>query len=281
MEPKHEALLRKTDYDSNDLQHIVEILRSPGGCPWDAAQTHESIKKNFIEETYEAIEGINKGDDALLCEELGDVLLQIALHVQMATERGAFTWQDVTDGICCKLIERHPHVFGGQTAQNPNEALNNWDTVKRQSKRQKSTTQAMDSIPRELPALMRAQKIQEKAAKAGFDWREEMPQKRLELDLLGEIDELREALQSGNAQQAGDELGDVLFSAVNVARVLEDCDAEQALTGASDRFCARFSIVEQLAAYEGIDLKAAPVAQLDRLWTCAKKNLGNENKFER
>jgi len=270
---EHGALLQQTRYNANDLQRIVAILRGPNGCPWDAAQTHASIKKNFIEETYEAIEGINKGDDALLCEELGDVLLQVALHVQIADERGAFTWEDVTTGICAKLIERHPHVFGETKADSPDDALRNWDAIKRQSKAQKSATEAIESIPRELPALMRAQKVQEKAARAGFDWEENSPQQRLELDLLGEAEELREALQFGDLREAHGELGDVLFSAVNVARVLEGCDAEEALTAATDRFAERFAIVEQLAREQGIDMKTAPMKELDKLWAVAKQRL--------
>ncbi|MCL2445587.1 MAG: MazG family protein [Oscillospiraceae bacterium] len=166
---KHEDLLRKSSYTTGDLQHIVAILRGPDGCPWDAAQTHESIRHNFVEETYEAIEGINKRDDALLCEELGDVLLQVALHVQIAAERGAFTWDDVTEGICRKLIERHPHVFGDLTAANADDALSNWDVVKRSKKGQLSVAQAMASIPRELPPQMRAEKILRRAEKAGVD----------------------------------------------------------------------------------------------------------------
>jgi tetrapyrrole methylase family protein/MazG family protein len=263
--------LEKAGYITDDLKRIVAILRAPGGCPWDAAQTHESIRKNFIEETYEVVEAINKGDDALLCEELGDVLLQVGLHTQMASERGAFDWDDVTDGICRKLIERHPHVFGGVSVTGVENVLSNWDAIKRKSKGQGSTAQAMASVPRELPALMRAQKLQQKAAKAGFDWREETPLRRLELDLLGEVEELREALIAGDLLHAQKELGDVLFSAVNIARVMPGCDAEEALTGASDRFSARFAVVERLAAEQGIDLKTAPVEELDRLWGIAKK----------
>ncbi|MCL2532356.1 MAG: MazG family protein [Oscillospiraceae bacterium] len=165
---KHADLLQRAVYSAEDLRHIVEILRGPDGCPWDAAQTHESIRHNFVEETYEAIEGINKRDDVLLCEELGDVLLQIALHVQMAAERGAFNWDDVTDGICRKLIERHPHVFGELDAANADDALSNWDAVKRSKKGQASIAQAMASIPHELPPQLRAEKILRRAEKTGI-----------------------------------------------------------------------------------------------------------------
>jgi len=263
-------LLGKERYTTDDLRRVVALLRAPGGCPWDRQQTHASIRGNFIEECYEAVEAIDKDDDALLCEELGDVLLQVGLHAQMASERGAFDWDDVTDGICRKLIERHPHVFGDTQVTGVENVLRNWDAIKRESKGQGTTSEAMGSVPRQLPALMRAQKLQSKAAKAGFDWREETPLRRLELDLLGEIEELREALLSGDMDHAQEELGDVLFSAVNVARVLPGCDAEEALTGASDRFLARYSLVEQSAIEQGINMKEASEEELDRLWDAAK-----------
>ena len=268
--PNLARFLAQERYDTGDLRRIVAVLRAPGGCPWDAEQTHASIRKNFIEETYEAVEAINKADDTLLCEELGDVLLQVGLHTQMAEERGAFNWDDVTDGICRKLIERHPHVFGDVSVTGVDNVLSNWDAIKRRSKGQGSASQAMDSVPREFPGLMRAQKLQQKAAKAGFDWREETPLRRLELDLLSEVEELREALLAGDLAHAQDELGDVIFSAVNIARVMPGCDAEEALTGANDRFLARFKIVERLAAEQDIDMKAAPAEELDRLWAQAK-----------
>jgi tetrapyrrole methylase family protein/MazG family protein len=268
--PDLAQFLAKERFNTEDLRRVVAVLRAPAGCPWDAEQTHASIRKNFIEETYEAIEAINKGDDALLCEELGDVLLQVGLHTQMASERGVFDWDDVTDGICRKLIERHPHVFGDVNAPDAESALSNWDAIKRRSKGQGSASEAMDSVPRELPALMRAQKLQSKAAKAGFDWREETPLRRLELDLLSEIEELREALLAGDLEHAQEELGDVIFSAVNIARVMPGCDAEVALTGASDRFFSRFAIVERLAKEQGINMKEAQIEELDRLWKQAK-----------
>ena len=268
--PAAAQLLDKERYTTDDLRRIVAVLRAPGGCPWDRQQTHASIRKNFIEECYEAVEAIDRGDDALLCEELGDVLLQVGLHTQMASERSAFNWDDVTDGICRKLIERHPHVFGDTQVTGVENVLRNWDAIKRESKGQGTASAAMDSVPRQLPALMRAQKLQSKAAKAGFDWREETPLHRLELDLLGELEELREALLSGDLEHAQRELGDVLFSAVNVARVLPGCDAEEALTGASDRFSARFALVERSAVEQGINMKEASIEELDRLWDEAK-----------
>ena len=160
----------KDSYNCADLINIVSILRAPGGCPWDAEQTHESIRKNFIEETYEVIEAINMNSPEMLREELGDVLLQIALHAQMEAEKGVFTFDDVCDEICKKLIIRHPHVFGDVNVSSTDEVLTNWDAIKMATKKQKTTAESMASVPRELPALMRAQKIQHKAAKVGFDW---------------------------------------------------------------------------------------------------------------
>jgi len=262
-----QGLLGKERYSTEDLRRIIEILRLPGGCPWDAKQTHASIRKNFIEETYEAVEAIDRGDDTLLCEELGDVLLQVGLHTQMAGERGAFDWDSVTDGICRKLIERHPHVFGDVKVTGVENVLSNWDAIKRRSKGQGSAAQAMEDIPRALPALMRAAKMQKKAAKEGFDW----PGVEGALERLEEeVRELRTEIAAGDPERCRDELGDVLFSAVNVSRFLPGCDAEEALTVSTDKFFRRFAAVEQSALEAGIDMKAAPLEELDRLWEQVK-----------
>ena len=249
-----------------DLVSIMRLLREPGGCPWDAEQTHESIKKNLIEETYEVIEAINKKDSVLLCEELGDLLMQVVFHAQMEAELGSFNIGNVTDGVCKKLIERHPHVFGDIKVRSSDEVLTNWDSIKRKSKGQKSSGEAMQSVPRELPALMRATKIQKKAASCGFDWQE--------IDgaldkLREEIDELSAAISKQDSANAFEELGDVLFSAVNVSRFLR-CDAEEALTAANDKFMSRFISVEQLAKEKGVELNMLSLEELDKLWDTAK-----------
>ena len=259
----------KDSYSIEDLLKIMEILRAPGGCPWDAEQTHESIKKSFIEETYEVIEAINQNDKELLQEELGDVLLQVVFHAQMEKEAGVFDFGNVTDGVCKKLIERHPHVFGEIKVESTDEVLSNWDDIKRKSKGQKTQGSSMMKVPRELPALMRAQKIQSKAKKAGFDW-DDMSGA---LDALeSEIKELKAAINIGNADSVEDEFGDVLFSCVNVARFI-DVDSEEALTRASDKFMSRFLVVEKLAAERDIDMKNTPIDELDKLWDEAKKIL--------
>lgn len=252
----------KSQYNFDDLIKIVRVLRAPGGCPWDREQTHKSIRANFIEETYEAIEAIDTEDIELLKEELGDVMLQVAMHAEMEHEQGTFDIDDVIDGVCKKLVVRHPHVFGDLSAENTNEALSNWDAVKMQTKSQKTQTEAMQSVSRALPSLMRSAKIQGKAAKVGFDW--ESVDGALD-KLYEECDELKEAIRNNDKANQREELGDVLFSAVNVARFL-DIDSEHALYDACDKFTDRFSKVEQLACERGIDMKTASISELDSLW---------------
>ena len=262
-----ESFAFKESYRCEDLIEIVRILRAPGGCPWDAEQTHESIRKNFIEETYEVIEAINKNNPAMLREELGDVLLQVALHTQMEAEQGSFTFDDVCDEIVKKLIIRHPHVFGDVRVDSTDEVLTNWDAIKRQTKAQKTTAESMASVPRELPALMRAQKLQHKAAKVGFDWDsvEGALQKVEE-----ETNEAAQALGQNDPAHITEELGDLLFAVVNVCR-FAGVDAEEALTEASDKFQHRFSYVERTAAERSLDMKTAGIEALDALWEEAKK----------
>lgn len=262
----------KENYNFEDLLEIMAVLRSPEGCPWDREQTHESIRKDFIEETYEVIEAINKKDKTLLCEELGDVLLQVAFHVQIEKEEGSFGIGEVTDGVCKKLIERHPHVFGEVKVSSTGEVLDNWDTIKRKSKGQKTQGSAMEKIPKELPALMRAQKIQSKAKKAGFDWDDISGA----YEALGkEIEELKEAEKSGDENKITDELGDVLFSVVNISRFL-GADSEEALTKSNNKFIERYLIVERLAKEREIDMPSSSIEELDKLWDEAKEIIRNK-----
>lgn len=257
----------KDRYTFDDLLSIITVLRAPNGCAWDREQTHESIKKNFIEETYEVVEAINKKNPDMLREELGDVLLQIALHSEMESEQNTFDFNDVVNDIVQKLVIRHPHVFGDEVARNQQEALNSWDAAKAKSKGTKSQTESMLSVPRELPALMRAQKVQHKAAKIGFDW----DSIDGAMDKLNEeINELKMAISHSDSAEIEDEFGDVLFSCVNISRFLH-LDSEEALTGATDKFMSRFAIVEQLATEQGIDMKSATIETLDALWDEAKK----------
>lgn len=256
----------KDNYDINDFLRLITVLRSPGGCPWDRKQTHESIKKNFIEETYEVVEAINKADAQSLREELGDVLLQVAMHSEMKSEKGSFDFNDVVNDICKKLVLRHPHVFGDVAAQSSDEALQSWDQVKLKTKGMKKQSEAIIKVPREFPALMRAQKVQEKAAKAGFDW--DNVNGAVE-KLHEEIDELETALAAGVGKDIEEEFGDVLFSCVNVSRFI-GADSEEALTASTDKFIKRYLLVEQLAADDGVDMKSASIEELDKLWNKAK-----------
>lgn len=261
----------KDRYDINDLISIIALLRTPRGCPWDREQTHESIKKNFIEETYEVIEAINKHSVEGLREELGDVLMQIALHCQMESECNNFDFNDVCNELCQKLVIRHPHVFGDVKAVNTQDALKSWDSVKQQTKGYKSRYQSMVSVPIELPALMRAQKVQEKASKAGFDWRD----KDGAISKINEeINELLNAVEHNSQPEIEDEFGDLLFSCVNVSRFL-NVDSEEALKKATDKFIKRFQIVEKLADEKGISMKESSLEELDMLWDKAKEILAD------
>ena len=245
-----------------DLIKIMELLRSPEGCPWDRVQTHQSIRQNMLEEAYEAADAIDRMDMDNLKEELGDVLLQVVFHACMAQEAGYFTFDDVVDGICKKLTYRHPHVFGTVEARDPDGALSAWDAQKRKEKGQSTAGDAMDSVARALPALTRAAKLQSKAAKAGFDWREVSPA----LDKLSEeLEEFRTAVREDSNVE--EELGDLLFAAVKAGR-FAGVDGEAALQGACEKFIRRFRAVEALA--EG-PLDALDVPELETLWRRAKE----------
>ena len=255
----------KDSYDVRDLEGIVRILRAPGGCPWDAEQTHASIRRNFLEEAYEAVEAIDEQSPDHLKEELGDVLLQVMLHARMEQEAGRFDLDDVADGICKKLIFRHPHVFGDVEVSGTSEVLTNWEELKRKEKGQATNTDALDAVARSLPALWRAEKVQKKAKKAGFDW----PDVSGALDKLSEeLSELKGAVADGTNVE--EELGDLLFSAVNAARFL-DIDPEVALGKATDKFIDRFRKVEAQAAALGNPMESMSLAELDKLWERAKE----------
>lgn len=259
---------QKEKYGFEDLLRIMEILRAPDGCMWDREQDHHSIRRNFIEETYEAVEAIDNDDAALLKEELGDVLLQVVFHAQMEKEKGVFDIGDVADGICKKLIYRHPHIFGDVPAHSTEEILNNWDELKKKEKSQDTVTDGLESVARSLPGLIRADKIQKKAAKAGFDWD----------SVAGAAAKVREELDEALAVPAGsdaaeDEVGDLLFAAVNVARFLK-VEPEHAMERACDKFIRRFAGVEAQAQKAGKELAEMSLAELEELWQRAKAETG-------
>ena len=260
---------RKDHYNIDDLLEIMKILRSPEGCPWDREQTHESIRQNFIEETYEAIEAIDTKDTELLKEELGDVLMQVVFHALMEEEAGKFDFSDVADGVCHKLIIRHPHIFSDVQVNGTEEVLSNWETIKNQVKGTKTQTERLEAVPRVYPALMRSQKVSGRAAKAGMGY---VDTAAAWGDLESELRELREAMVQGDSDHVEEELGDLLFSAVNVARHL-GIDSEYALTRSCDKFIRRFAEAERLAGEQGLEMKDAGPETLDRLWKEAKKTV--------
>ncbi len=254
----------KERYSVDDLVVIMRMLRGENGCAWDRAQDHHSIRNNFLEEVYETIEAIDNEDSVLLREELGDVLLQVVFHSAMEEEAGRFDFDDVANDICQKLVIRHPHVFGDVKADNAEDALKSWDAAKASSKGQKTDSEKLLSVAKTLPALMRSQKVQGRAKKAGMDF--ESLSMTLE-NLKGEIEELENAIALGNAEQIKDEMGDVLFSAVNVSRFL-DIEAEQALSDSCDKFVDRFAKVE-----EKLDrpMSEYSMSELDEVWKQVKK----------
>lgn len=231
---------RKDTYTMDDLLTIMTLLRSPGGCPWDREQTHRSIRNNFLEETYEAVEAIDRNDRDLLKEELGDVLLQVVFHARLEEEDGGFNFADVVDGVARKLVERHPHVFGTSTAANSDEAYANWEEVKKRSHGRTTDSQTLAGVSTALPALMRSQRVQKKAAKAKkVD--EGLPEALSVLE--NAVGELRKAATSGKAG-CGNRVGDLLFSVVTVSRLL-GVEAEQVLADSCDRFIADFREMEK------------------------------------
>lgn len=251
----------KPSYNCQDLREIVQILRHPGGCSWDMAQTHQSIRRNFLEEAYEVAEAIDEGSTEHLKEELGDVLLQVMFHSSIEEDAGRFDLDGVADGICKKLIYRHPHVFGDVNVHSTEEILSNWEELKKKEKHQETQADAVDSVARTLPALWRAEKMKKKAAKAGFDWRDVSGA----LDKLSEeLDELKAAALRGEGDPV-EELGDLLFAAVCVGRFL-DADPEETLHAACDKFSARFRKLEALAAQRGQKLDELSDEEQITLW---------------
>ena len=256
---------RKERYNFDDLLRIMEILRAPDGCMWDREQDHHSIRRNFIEETYEVCEAIDEEDAEHLKEELGDVLLQVVFHAQMEKEKGVFDIGDVADGVCKKLIYRHPHIFSDVEVSSSDEILTNWDALKRKEKHQDTDTSALASVAKSLPGLIRAEKIQKKAAKVGFDWE----------DVQGAVEKVEEELDEVRRALAGDgdveeELGDLIFAAVNVARH-KKVDAERAVEKTCNKFVERFGQMERMAQEGNKALSDLSLAELDALWNKSKE----------
>ena len=265
---KKANLLQKADmgYGFEDLIMLVEVLRSSEGCPWDREQTHKSIRKDFIEETYEVIEAIDTEDPVLLREELGDVMLQIVFHAQIEAEQDSFTVDDVANDICVKLIHRHPHVFGDVFADTPEKVLSNWEKIKSEEKERVTVTDKLKAIPPMLPALMRAQKVGKKAACFDFPNAESVTEKVYE-----ELDELKEAVASGNEEAVFEEMGDLLLTITSLCRKI-GVDAELSLSKATEKFIARFEQVENAVLAENKNIDELSMVELDAIWEKNKKN---------
>ena len=307
------SLAEKKQFDFADLVTIMERLRAPDGCPWDGEQTHDSLKRYLIEESYEVLEAIDLKNDAMLCEELGDVLLQVVFHAHIAE---SFSISDVISGVCRKMIHRHPHVFGDVTVHDSDEVLVNWEEIKRREKGITDCATNLKKVPANLPALMRAFKVQQKAAEVGFDWDDIAP---VFDKVLEEVEEVKDALRqrteaaggttkdksggdrtddadihtddtdirmddtddrmnAGSADDAvADEVGDLLFAAVNLARFAK-VHPELALTAATEKFIRRFALMESLATQENRPLENMSLTELDQYWDRAKEQLNDKKK---
>ena len=253
-------LLAKKTYNFDDLVTVMKVLRSEEGCMWDREQTHESIRNNFIEETYEVIEAIDTSDTKLLREELGDVLLQIVFHAEMESEKGVFTIDDVANDICAKLIHRHPHIFADVSVSSTADVLANWEAIKSKEKSRTTLTSKLRSIPPMLPALMRAEKVGKKASMLDFPTVDDVLAK-----LDEEVAELKAAIRSGENSEMTEELGDVLLTLSSLSRKI-DVDAERALNDSTTKFIDRFEKVENECEKRGINMKESAISVLDGIY---------------
>ncbi|MDQ2086525.1 nucleoside triphosphate pyrophosphohydrolase [Herbivorax sp. ANBcel31] len=256
----------KEKYTFSDLIEVMKLLRSEKGCPWDREQTHESLKKYLIEETYEVLEAIDLNDKDKLCEELGDLLLQIVFHAQISTENKEFGMDEVISGICKKMISRHTHVFGEDKAETADDVVANWEDIKKKEKGITKQTDVLKDVPSNLPALMRSYKIQQKAAKVGFDWDD---MEDVLAKIYEEIDELKNVYKGRDVARINDEMGDVLFSIVNLSRFLK-VQPEIALTGTINKFIKRFGFIENEAEKQGKSMDEMSLNEMEKLWERAK-----------
>jgi tetrapyrrole methylase family protein / MazG family protein len=248
------------------LVTIMRRLRGPGGCPWDAEQSHESLKRYLLEECYEVLEAIDTKNPELLKEELGDLMLQPVFHAAIAEEKGEFTIDDVLGTICDKLVLRHPHVFGDQVIKTADEQVENWERIKKEEKGEERKS-ALSGVPPHLPALMKAQKITEKAARVGFDWEHT---DQVFAKVLEELHEFEETMAQKDEERMEAELGDLLFAIVNLGRFLS-LNPEEALRKTIVRFSRRFAHIEETMHAKGVHLKDASLEEMERLWEEAKK----------
>ncbi len=246
------------------LVNIIAKLRAPDGCPWDREQTHSSLRGNLLEECYEVLEALDEGDSGELCYELGDLLMQVVLHAQIATEAGEFELGDVVNSISSKLIHRHPHVFGSRKVKDANEVLVNWEALKKEERG--NEVSMLDNVPRQMPALSYSQEIQERVGRVGFDWE----------DISGVIDKLAEEVaefkRADSPERKAQEFGDLLFTLANIARRL-GVDLESALRQANQRFYRRFACMEELCRQRGLNFSQLSFDEQNALWEEAKKRV--------
>jgi tetrapyrrole methylase family protein/MazG family protein len=265
---------KETQYKFGELLDVMARLRSETGCPWDKEQTHQSLKPCLLEETYELLDALDEGDPQKLREELGDVLLQVVFHSQIATEAGQFTAKDVIAQLTDKLIRRHPYVFAGEPLpEDTASVLKQRLQIKASEKKDDEWTSALGNVPKAMPALARAQSITRRAAHLGFDWPNINP---VWEKISEEIDELKTAAASGDKKRTGEELGDLLFSLVNLSRFL-DIEAEEALAQTNDRFVRRFHYIETKLKAANKNFDQSSLEEMDRLWEEAKK-IGSEER---
>jgi len=246
------------------LVEIIARLRAPDGCPWDKEQTHQTLRGNLLSETYEVLEALDRGDAAELCEELGDLLLQIVLHAQIAKDDGEFQIGDVVQGISTKIIHRHPHIFGTKKVKDSNEVMHNWEVLKKEEREEGKSMLA--GVPKQMPALAYAYEISRRAVRVGFEW------KNVEGVLDKLLEEVKEIKEAGNQVEKAQEIGDLLFTLVNYAR-WEGVDPETALREANQKFYRRFSKVEEIARQRGRELQTLSFQEWDDLWEEAKKGV--------
>lgn len=254
--------------DFQDLLSVMETLRGEEGCMWDLEQTHESLKRYLIEECYEVIEAIDEEDDEKLIEELGDVLLQVVFHAQIGKEDGYFNINDIIQGITNKMISRHPHIFSDVKVTSSKEVLDNWEDIKKKEKSMETYTDELKHVPRCLPGLMRAEKVQRKAGKVGFDWNNVEPAME---KVLEELEEIKDVYKEGEMSRIQEEVGDLIFATVNIARLL-DIDPEFAVNYTIDKFIKRFQFIEESGIRKGLDMKSMTLEEMDALWEEAKKS---------
>lgn len=254
-------------YSFEEFMEIIRKLRSKDGCPWDREQTHESLKSCLLDECYETIEAIDNKDKENLCEELGDVLLQVALHSVIAEETGDFTINDVIEAEAGKMVRRHPHVFGDITVSNSEEVIRNWDETKKQEKKATGIEEEFRNIPKALPAMVRAEKVQRKAAKSGIDFDD---YEKVLVKVQEKLNKLSDTARCGDRDCLFEEFGDFLFSVVNLARILQ-LNAEYSLTNATNKFINRIIDIFALAESRGQNLYELSPAEVDKMWREVKK----------